>query len=81
MISFFSCLAILIVGYFTYGKVVEKIFHPDDRLTPAILQADGSDYVKMHPARIFLIQLLNIAGLGPIFGAIMGALWGPQVFL
>ena len=43
MISFFSCLAILIVGYFTYGKVVEKIFHPDDRLTPAILQADGSD--------------------------------------
>lgn len=81
MISFFSCLAILILGYFTYGKVVEKVFHPDDRLTPATLQADGTDYVKMHPARIFLIQLLNIAGLGPIFGAIMGALWGPQVFL
>ena len=81
MISFFSCLAILILGYFTYGKVVEKIFRPDERLTPATLMADGSDYVKMHPARIFLIQLLNIAGLGPIFGAIMGALWGPQVFL
>ena len=81
MISFFSCLAILILGYFTYGKVVEKIFRPDERLAPATLLADGSDYVKMHPARIFLIQLLNIAGLGPIFGAIMGALWGPQVFL
>lgn len=81
MISFFACLTFLIVGYFVYGKVVEKLFHPDDRLTPCTLQADGSDYVKMHPARIFLIQLLNIAGLGPIFGAIMGALWGPQVFL
>lgn len=81
MISFFICLFILIAGYFLYGKFVEKAFNPDARLTPATLNADGTDYVKMHPAKIFLIQLLNIAGLGPIFGAIMGALWGPQVFL
>lgn len=81
MISFFVCLFILIVGYIVYGKIVEKSFHPDDRLTPATTMGDGTDYVPMHPAKIFLIQLLNIAGLGPIFGAIMGALWGPQVFL
>ena len=81
MVSFFVCLAILIGGYFIYGKVIENCFHPDDRLTPAMRLTDGTDYVPMHPARIFLIQLLNIAGLGPIFGAISGALWGPQVFL
>ena len=81
MISFFVCLFILIAGYVVYGKIVENSFHPDDRLTPATTMEDGSDYVPMHPAKIFLIQLLNIAGLGPIFGAIMGALWGPQVFL
>lgn len=81
MISFFVCLAILIGGYMVYGKIVENSFHPDDRLTPCTTMEDGSDYVPMHPAKIFLIQLLNIAGLGPIFGAIMGALWGPQVFL
>ena len=81
MISFFSCIVILIVGYMVYGKFVEKMFKPDDRLTPAVTMADGSDYVKMHPAKIFLIQLLNIAGLGPIFGAILGAYWGPSVFL
>lgn len=81
MISFFVCLFILIGGYFLYGKFTEKSFKPDDRLTPATTMQDGSDYVPMHPAKVFLIQLLNIAGLGPIFGAIMGALWGPQVFL
>ena len=81
MISFFICLAILIIGYFVYGKIVEKNFEPDDRETPAVSMSDGGDYVVMKPWRVFLIQLLNIAGLGPIFGAIAGALWGPSVFL
>ena len=81
MISFFVCLAILIIGYFTYGKVVEKTFGPDDRETPAVTMEDGVDYVTLPEWRIFLIQLLNIAGLGPIWGAVGGALWGPAVFL
>lgn len=81
MITFFVCLAILIAGYFLYGSFIERTFKPDDRPTPATTMADGTDYVKMHPAKIFLIQLLNIAGLGPIYGAILGALWGPTVFL
>lgn len=81
MVSFFICLAILIGGYFIYGKIVEKNFGPDDRETPAVSLADGSDYVVMPVWRVFLIQLLNIAGLGPIFGALAGALWGPSVFL
>lgn len=81
MISFFVCLAALIGGYLIYGKIVENNFQPDDRDTPAIALADGSDYVVMPKWRIFLIQLLNIAGLGPIYGAIAGALWGPVVFI
>ena len=81
MVSFFICLAILIGGYFIYGKYVEKNFGPDDRETPAITMADGADYVVMPKWRIFLVQLLNIAGLGPIYGALAGALWGPSVFL
>lgn len=81
MISFFVCLAILIVGFFIYSKVTEKVFGPDDRKTPALTMTDGTDYVPMGTARIFLIQLLNIAGLGPIFGALAGACWGPSVFL
>ena len=81
MITFFAALAILITGYFTYSKVVERIFGPDDRPTPATTMTDGVDYVPMKQWKIFLIQLLNIAGLGPIFGAISGALWGPVVFL
>ncbi|MBR0576390.1 carbon starvation protein A [Proteiniclasticum sp. BAD-10] len=81
MVSFFVCLAILLGGYFVYGKIVEKNFGPDERETPAVTQADGSDYVVMPVWRVFLIQLLNIAGLGPIFGALAGALWGPVVFL
>jgi carbon starvation protein CstA len=74
-------LAILIGGYFTYGKVVEKTFGPDDRETPAVKINDGIDYVVMPQWKLFLVQLLNIAGLGPIFGALQGALWGPVVFL
>ena len=81
MISFFLCLALLIIGYFTYGKMVENIFGPDDRETPAVVINDGVDYVVLPQWKLFLIQLLNIAGLGPIFGALQGALWGPVVFL
>ncbi|MBO4301268.1 MAG: carbon starvation protein A [Desulfovibrio sp.] len=81
MITFFVCLAILIGGYFTYGKVVENTFGPDDRETPAVSMNDGVDYVVLPQWKLFLIQLLNIAGLGPIFGAVGGALWGPVVLL
>ena len=81
MISFFICLLILVVGYFTYGKFVESTFGPDDRETPAVALNDGVDYVIMPLWKLFLVQLLNIAGLGPIFGALTGAEWGPVVFL
>ena len=81
MISFLLCLAILIAGYFFYGKVVENTFGPDDRETPAVRINDGVDYVVLPQWKLFMIQLLHIAGLGPIFGALSGALWGPIVFL
>lgn len=81
MISFFVCLAILIGGYFVYGKFVENTFGPDDRETPAVRINDGVDYVVLPQWKLFMIQLLNIAGLGPIFGALSGAIWGPVVFL
>ena len=75
MISFLLCLALLIVGYFVYGKIVDNTFGPDDRETPAVRINDGVDYVVMPQWKLFLVQLLNIAGLGPIFGALQGALW------
>ena len=81
MISFFICLALLIIGYFTYGSLVNNTFEVDDRETPAVRINDGVDYVVMPQWKLFLVQLLNIAGLGPIFGAMQGALWGPVVFL
>lgn len=81
MITFICAIVLLIGGYFLYGKLVEKIFCPDDRPTPAIDHPDGVDYVPMKTWRVFLIQLLNIAGTGPIFGALMGAVFGPVVFL
>ena len=81
MISFIICLALLVGGYFVYGKVVENTFAPDDRETPAVKINDGVDYVVLPQWKLFLVQLLNIAGLGPIFGALQGALWGPIVFL
>lgn len=81
MISFLLCLALLIAGYFVYGKIVDNTFGPDDRETPAVRINDGVDYVVMPQWKLFLVQLLNIAGLGPIFGALQGALWGPIVFL
>jgi len=81
VISFILCLAILVGGYFTYGKLVDRTFGPDDRETPAVAINDGVDYVVLPQWKLFMIQLLNIAGLGPIFGALSGAIWGPIVFL
>ena len=81
MISFFLCLAVLVCGYLFYGKYVDSVFNPDDRETPAVAINDGIDYVVLPQWKLFMIQLLNIAGLGPIFGALSGAMWGPVVFL
>ena len=82
MVSFILSIVALIVGYLIYSKVVEKAFGADDSIkTPAIRLEDGVDYVVMPAWKIFLIQFLNIAGTGPIFGAIAGALWGPVAFL
>ena len=82
MITFIICFALLVVAYFTYGKFVEKIMQPDaDRKTPAYTMTDGVDYVPMPAWRMFMIQFLNIAGLGPIFGAIMGAKFGTSAYI
>ncbi len=81
MITFLLCVAFLIAGYFIYGKYVAKVFEPDDRETPAIAINDGVDYVPMPTWKVFLIELLNIAGTGPIFGALGGALFGPIAYL
>ena len=80
MITFLIALLALIVGYAVYGRFVESIFAPDGRLTPAQATPDGVDYIPMKTWRATLIQLLNIAGLGPIFGALAGACFGPIVF-
>ena len=82
MITFLVCLAILITGYFTYGTFVSKgIGYDDNNPTPAVRLNDGVDYSPMPWYKVFLIQFLNIAGTGPIFGAISGALFGPVAFL
>ena len=81
MISFIIALLALVAGYFFYGKLVEKVFGPDDRPTPAVSKADGVDYIVLPGWKIFMIQFLNIAGTGPIFGAIMGAWYGPMAYL
>ena len=82
MITFIVALVLLVVGFFTYGVLVEKIFGVEpERKTPALTKTDGVDFVPMSPWRIFLVQFLNIAGLGPIFGAIMGICFGPSAFL
>ncbi len=72
MITFTLCLLALIVGYFTYGRLMGRVFGPDDRKTPALTKADGVDYIPLPTWKIFMIQFLNIARLGPIFRAIMG---------
>ncbi|GAE34826.1 carbon starvation protein A [Halalkalibacter akibai JCM 9157] len=78
MITFLGSIALLIIAYFTYGKFIEKMFGVKDaRPTPAYSMKDGVDYIPMGTNRNSLIQLLNIAGVGPIFGPIMGALYGP----
>ena len=81
MISLLSSFLVLLVGYCVYGRVAEKVFSPDDRQTPALAVNDGVDCVPMKTWKAFLVQLLNIAGTGPIFGALMGAVFGPIVFL
>lgn len=82
MVSFLLSIVALVLGYLLYSKVVEKAFGADDKIkTPAVRLEDGVDFVKMPAWKIFLIQFLNIAGTGPIFGAIAGALWGPAAFL
>ena len=81
MITFFISLVALVLGYFIYGRFVERVFAPDDRPTPAVAKADGMDFVAMPNWKVFMIQFLNIAGTGPIFGAIMGAKFGPSAYL
>ena len=81
MITFIICVALLVLGYLIYGKYVTKVFGPDDRQTPAYAMEDGVDYIPMPTWKVFLIQLLNIAGTGPILGALGGALFGPVAYL
>lgn len=82
MLSFTLCLLALVAGYFVYGRLVEKLIGPDDRRpTPVQTRGDGVDYIAMPGWKIFMIQFLNIAGLGPIFGAILGAKFGVSCFL
>ena len=81
MITFVLCLIALVLGYFLYGTFVERVFGPDDRETPAVAKADGVDFMVLPNWKIFMIQFLNIAGTGPIFGAIMGAMFGPAAYL
>ena len=81
MISFILALLALVAGYFFYGRFVERVFGPDDRPTPAVAKSDGVDFTVLPPWKIFMIQFLNIAGTGPIFGAIMGAKFGPAAYL
>jgi carbon starvation protein CstA len=82
MITLIIAIIVLTGGYFIYSKYIEKIFGADpSRPTPAVTMADGVDYIAMPWWRVFLIQFLNIAGLGPIFGAVAGAMWGPVAYL
>ena len=81
MISFTLSLLALVVGYLLYGRFVEHVFSPDNRPTPAVAKADGVDFIVLPGWKIFMIQFLNIAGTGPIFGAIMGAYYGPVAYL
>ena len=81
MITFTLALLLLVGGYFIYGRYVNRIFGPDNRKTPALTMADGVDYIPLPTWKIFMIQFLNIAGLGPIFGAIMGAQFGTASYL
>ena len=81
MITFVVSLVALVLGYMLYGRFVERVFGPDDRPTPAVAKADGLDFIVLPNWKVFMIQFLNIAGTGPIFGAIMGAKFGPAAYL
>ncbi len=82
MTWFLLCVATLIGGYFIYGSFVERVFGiNENRQTPAHTKTDGVDYVPMSNGKVYLVQLLNIAGVGPIFGPILGALYGPAAML
>ncbi|WEM42792.1 carbon starvation protein A [Photobacterium sp. DA100] len=82
MAWFLMCVAALVGGYFIYGAFIEKVFGINEkRQTPAFTKQDGVDYVPMSNKKVYLVQLLNIAGVGPIFGPIMGALYGPAAML
>lgn len=82
MVSFIVCLILLVAGYFTYGKFIEKMFGAEPlRCTPAYTKQDGVDFIPLPTWKIFMIQFLNIAGLGPIFGAIMGAKFGTASYI
>ena len=81
MVTFLVALAALLIGFFIYGKIIDNFFKPTDAPTPAVTKNDGVDFVPLPTWKVFLIQLLNIAGLGPIFGAVGGAMWGPSVYL
>lgn len=82
MYSFIICIIALVLGYILYGRFVERVFGPDpSRVTPAFEKKDGVDYVPMPAWRVYMVQFLNIAGTGPIFGAIMGAKFGPSSYL
>ncbi len=82
MITFSTSLLLLIVGYFVYGSFVERVFRPDSgRATPCFTSQDGADYIPMPTWKVYTVQFLNIAGTGPIFGALMGILYGPAAFL
>lgn len=81
MLTFILCVLALIAGYVFYGRYIDHVFAPDDAPTPAITMADGVDYIALPGWKIFMIQFLNIAGTGPIFGAIMGMWYGPSAYL
>ncbi len=82
MITFTASLVLLLLGYFVYGSFVERVFQPQpNRPTPCYTKADGADYVPMPTWKVFTVQFLNIAGTGPIFGALMGILYGPAAFM
>ncbi len=82
MISFLTALLLLVLGYAVYGKYISGVFSPEtDRKTPAFEMKDGVDYIPMATWKVYMIQFLNIAGLGPIFGAIMGAKFGTASYL